>query len=261
MNSSGEIARARASAIWCAWMTAVPAGMILYGMVADSPFVAAIESDRLFLGCWIGIQIGALLTGAAIALGGAPLAWSALRDALSNHRRDILFRFAIPFVAAFAAFAWVVAVALWTGGHWAASPFAVAFSNPGWPSETVRGATGSVSAALLIFTFAASAVSVAQALDRSRFPEVRVSLPGAELRVAPLRFAGFLAPCAAAGFLVMFLSVIAWGYGASRNAAFHARLGPLGLSSSWSWLLSLILFAAAAVSSMHAARHCPALES
>lgn len=40
------------SVIWGAWMAALPAGIILYAMVADSPFVAPMHSNRFFLVCW-----------------------------------------------------------------------------------------------------------------------------------------------------------------------------------------------------------------
>lgn len=258
MVSTSEIERASArtgSAIWCAWMAAVPAGMILYGMVADSPFVAAMQRDRIFLACWIGVQVGALITGAAIAAGGAPLAWSLLRDGVSNRRRGILLGFCLPIAAVVALVGWVAAVAVWTGGHWAPLPWTVQFANPGWPSETFRWTTGSITAALMILAFASAALSVAQMLRRSqKIAQVRVSVPGAKLILAPARFANFLAPFAAAGFAVVFASVAAWGLVASRNPAFHARLGPLGLTSAFSWLLSTTLFALAAIVSVRSAR-------
>ncbi len=257
MVSSPEIERASArtgSAIWCAWMAAVPAGMILYGMVADSPFVAAMQRDRTFLACWIGVQVGALITGAVVVAGGAPLAWSLLRDGVSNRRPGILLGFCLPIAAVVALAGWVAAIAVWTGGHWAALPWTVQFANPGWPSEAFRWITGSITAALMILAFASAALSVAQMLRRSQILQVRVSVPGAKLILAPVRFANFLAPFAAAGFAVMFVSVAAWGFEASRNAAFHARLGPLGLTSAVSWLLSTALFALAAIVSIRSAR-------
>ena len=260
MSSFGSSKREPAgvgSAIWCAWMAALAAGMILYGMVDDSPFVAAMQGDFFFRSCWIGVEIGSVVAAAAIALGGVPLAFSAFRYALTTRRRDILIRLASPLMMALVLFGWVVTVAIWTGGHWGPSPWAVAFSNAGWPSETFRWITGSISAVLLLFAFGSSAVGISQALHRSEFPEVRFSLPGAKLRIAPLRFAFSLAPWAAAGLVLMFVSVALWGLTASRSAAdiFHGRFGPLGLSSSSSWFVSVLLFGAAAAFSVGAARH------
>lgn len=242
------------SMIWGAWMAALPAGLILYAVVADSPFVASMESNRFFFASWVAIQIGALLAGAAIALGGAPVLWSALRDAVSNHRRDILLSFALPVGAVSALIGWIVAIVIWTGGRWAPLPWTVQFSNPGWPAENVRWVAGSITAALMIVAFTGSAIGVARILRRSRLQDIGISLPGARLTVAPMRFAGFLAPFAAAGFAIMFFGALGWGVQASRDAAFHSRLGPLGLTSSSTWLVSVALFAASAGFAVRAAR-------
>lgn len=258
MSSHTEFGRVPAKAgsmMWGAWMAAIPAGMILWGMVADSPFVAAMQSDRLFFACWLAIQIGALLAGVAIALGGTPVAWSALSEAIVRRRRDILLSFALPTAAVAALIGWMAAVVIWTGGRWAPLPWTVQFSNPGWPAENFRWITGSVTAALLILALTASAVGVGRILRRSSLQDVNISVPGANLTLAPLRFAGFLAPLATVGFVLMFGGVLAWGLEAGHNVAFHARLGPLGLTSAATWLISLSLFGVSVACSIRAARH------
>lgn len=241
--------------IWGAWMAALPAGIILYAMVADSPFVAAMQSNPFFLVCWTGIQIGALLAGVAIALGGAPVVWSTLQEAIANRRRDLLLNLALPIVAFSILVGWMATVVIWTGGHWAPLPWTVQFANPGWPAETFRWIAGSITTLLLILAFTISAVGVDQILRRSRLQDVGISVPGADLKVAPLRFAGFLAPFAAAGFAIMFAGVLGWGLEASRIAAFHAQLGPLGLSSATTWLICVALFGASAAFAIRAARN------
>jgi hypothetical protein len=261
---SGHSKRAALSGgIWCAWMLAVAAGMILYETVDDSTFIASMQHDLFLKGCWIGIQIGAIVEGGAIAVGGAPLAWSMIHHAFTTRRRDILLRLAFPFIAAFTLLGWVIAILVWTGGRWGASPWAVAIANPAWPSEPFRSITGSVSTALLLIVFAGSAVTITQALRRSQLPVLRLSFLFPGIKIDPLRFAACLSPAAAAGALIMLVSVVLWGLAASRNAtgAFHEPLGPLGVSSSFSWLISVILFAVAAVFSARAARRLVALRS
>jgi hypothetical protein len=104
-----------------------------------------------------------------------------------------------------------------------------------------------VSAFLLVLLFAGTAAAISQALGRSEFRELRIALPGAEFQIDPLRFAAWVAPCAVAGFAVMFVTVALWGISASRIAseALHAHYGPLGLTSFATWLGSLVLFGSA----------------
>lgn len=265
-GSSDHRGGALAGRMWCAWMLAVAAGLALYGVVDDSPFVNAMRGDLFFRMCWQGLEIGSLIAAAALALGGIPLVWSALRYAVQLHRRDILIRLALPSLAALLLIGWVALVLAWTGGHWAPSPWAVALSQPGWPAAGFRWITGSISVFLLVLFFAAAAACISQALRRSEFRELRVKLPGTkrsgtETCMDPLKFAAWLAPWAVAGFTVMFVAVALWGLGASRFAseALDAHYGPLGLTSFATWLGSLVLFGYAAWLSISAAKQSRAL--
>jgi hypothetical protein len=187
--------------IWWAWMLAISGGMILYGMVDDSSFVTAMSRDSFFGGCWRGLEAGSLVAGSAIMVAGLPLAWSVLRYALHTRRSDILVRLAFPFSVMVVLTIWLAVVISWTGGTWGASPWAVPFSRPDWPPELFRWITGSITAALLIFGFAGSAMSITQAMRRSEFPDLRLTLPSIRLEFQPLRFAAALAPLAAMGIL------------------------------------------------------------
>ncbi len=260
---------ALAGRMWCAWMLAVAAGMALYGVVDDSLFVNAMHGNLFLRLCWQGLEAGSLLAAAALALGGIPLVWSAIRTAARTHRRDILLRLALPCIAALILIGWVAAVLAWTGGHWGASPWAVTASQPDWPAAGFRWITGSITACLLVIALAATAASISQALRRSEVRELHVALPGVkpeatarpDLRMDPLRFAARLAPAAVAGFVLMFVTVALWGIGASRVAseALHAHYGPLGLTSFATWLGSLILFGYAAWLSIGVAKQARTL--
>ena len=107
---------------------------------------------------------------------------------------------------------------------------------------------------LLVAVFVASVMCVVQILRSTEFPDVRLSLAGAKVDIAPLRFAISLLPWAALGFIVMFVSATLGGVDARVNPAFSWRLGPLGLTTSSSWLLSAALFGAAAAFSLSGAR-------
>jgi hypothetical protein len=164
-------------------------------------------------------------------------------------------RLAAPFISFLALVGWMTAVLIFTGGHWAASPWAVAFSRPDWPSESVRWITGAISAALLVLGCFASAVSVSQVLRDSQFPDLRIALPGVNFGVKPLSFATALAPWVAGGIFIMLMGVAVWGCIASRVSAvvFRSPSGPLGLSGLASWILSTIILGLAAATSAHAA--------
>jgi hypothetical protein len=256
LGSTEQRGGALAGRMWCAWMLAVAAGIALYGVVDDSPFVSAMHGNLFLRSCWQGLEVGSLIAAAALALGGIPLVWSAIRYAVEVHRRDILIRLALPLVAAFLLVGWVAAVVAWTGGHLGPSPWAVAASQPDWPAAGFRWITGSVSAFLMVLLFAGTAACISQALQRSEFRELCLALPGTELRLDPMQFAAWLAPCAVAGFAVMFVTVALWGIGASRIAAdaLHAHFGPLGLTSFATWLGSLVLFGYATWLSVSAAK-------
>jgi hypothetical protein len=241
--------------VWSAWMIAVVAGLILYGMVDDSPLLAAMGQSSIFAASWKVIQAGCVLAVSAIVMAGLPLALSIGLCAVRERRRGVYLRLAIPFISAFALVAWVAGVLILTRGHWAASPWAVAFSRPDWPSDSVRWITGSITALLIVLGCFASATSVSQLVRGGQFPELRFAFPGINVRVNPLPFAAALAPWAAAGIFVMLTGAVAWGYTASRQSAlvFRSSSGPLGLPDFASWILSTVILGFAAAISARAA--------
>jgi hypothetical protein len=237
--------------IWSAWMLSILAGLILYGMVDDSPMVTAMVHSAIFAGSWKLIQAGCLLAAAAIAAAGFPILCSAVLAAMRERQRRSFLSLSIPVLSVLVLIAWIASVLIVTGGHWAASPWAVSFVRPDWPSEAIRWMTGAISTALMVTVCVTSAVSVSQIMRVGQFPELRISFSGLNLQIAPLSFAAALVPWAAAGMFLMLSGVVVWGI--SANAlAFRATFGPLGLSGLTSWVLSTILFGIAAAMSAHA---------
>ncbi len=249
--------------VWSAWMIAVIAGLILQGMVDDSPLLTVMNQNSILAASWKAVQAGCVLAVSSIVIAGVPLALSIGRYAVRERRRGVYLRLAIPFVSAFAVVAWMAMVLIFTGGHWAASPWAVAFSRPDWPSYSVRWITGSISAALLVIGCIASAASVSQVLHDSLLPDLRIAFPRVNVQVNPLSFAAALAPWTAVGIFVMLTGVVVWGCSASRLSAmvFRSLSGPLGLSGFASWVLSTIILSSAAAISAHAAWRSRAVPS
>ncbi|GGG71211.1 hypothetical protein [Edaphobacter dinghuensis] len=241
--------------VWSAWMIAVIAGLILYGMVDDSPLLAAMGQSSILAASWKMIQAGCVLAVSALVVAGLPLAWSIGLNAIRKRRRSIYLQLAVPLISITVFIAWIAAVLAFTNGHWAASPWAVAFSRPDWPSYSVRWITGAISAALLILCCSASAASISQLIRGDQFPELHLALPGIDVKLHPLSFAAALSPLAAAGIFVMLMGVVVWGYSAIHLSAlaFHNSRGPLGLSGVASWILSTIILGLAAAISAPAA--------
>jgi hypothetical protein len=241
--------------VWSAWMIAVVAGLFLNGMVDDSPLLAAMDHSSILAASWKLIQAGCMLAALAIVIAGLPLASSIGLYAARERRRGVYLRLAIPFISAFALVSWMAAVLIATGGHWAASPWAVAFSRPDWPAESVRWITGAISAVLLVAGCFASAASVSQLLRGNQLPDLRIAFRGVQVQLNPLSFAAALAPWAAAGIFVMLAGAVVWGCSAIHISAlvFRSLSGPLGLSGLASWILSTIIFGLAAAISAQAA--------
>ncbi len=84
LGSTENPGGALAGRMWCAWMLAVAAGLALYGVVDDSPFVNAMHGNLFLRLCWQGLEAGSLVAAAALALGGIPLVWSAIRYACAR---------------------------------------------------------------------------------------------------------------------------------------------------------------------------------
>jgi hypothetical protein len=241
--------------VWSAWITSLVAGLILYGMVDDSPLQAAMSQGSTLAPSWKMIQAGCVLAASAVAVPALPLAWSMGLSAVRERRHAPYLRLAIPFISLFAFFGWMAAVLLFTRGHWSASPWAVAFSRPDGPSDSVRWITGSISAVLLVLGCIASAASVSQLVRSSKFPDFRIGFRTASLNVSPLSFAAALAPWAATGIFVMLTGVVIWGLTASRlwRIVFRGLSGPLGLSGLTSWILSTAILGFAAAIAAQAA--------
>lgn len=241
--------------VWTAWMIAVVAGITLYGMVDDSALPAATNQSFIFAASWKMIQAGCALAILAIGVAGLPVASSIGLLAIRERRRSIYLQIAIPFISIFALVAWIAAVLVFTEGHWAASPWAVTFSRPDWPSDSARWITGSITAVLLLLGCFATAASISRVLRNSDLPHLRLASAGINIEIKPLSFASALAPWVATGIFVMLAGVLAWGCLAIRLSAvaFYGLKGPLGLSGLTSWILCMIILAFASEISTKAA--------
>lgn len=239
-------------AILCAYLAVIVAGVNLYLTVDDSSLAAAMRANPGLSTAWNVVAMGsvAALLGALAML--VPLAFGAMRFALREKRGDVLLRLlAAPMAAAVLA-AWVIGAFLFLGKHWVPLPWAVLgdFAAPAnWPSLPVRWIFAGLTSALTAALIAASSIGMYQAIQRTRFDQLRFTLFQRAFTVHPLRLARIPGMVLTAAMAVMTLGVLAWGLAANLNAAsaFRAYCGPMHTTAIASWMGSICVFAAASV--------------
>lgn len=235
--------------ILCACLAVIAAGLNLYATVDDSSLATSMRTHVWLSAAWNMVAFGSVvaLMGAIAML--VPLIVGALRFALSQKRRDILIRILVAPIAAGILAAWVIGGSFVLGGHWAPAPWAIQGDwtpSPDWPSLQARWALGSVTAALAVFLLVASSIGVYQAIQRTRFDEMRFTVLGRRAAVHPLRLARIPSMVTIAAMAVMTVAAFAWGLIAylDETAAFHAYFGPMHTTALASWIGSACVFAA-----------------
>jgi len=75
--------------VFAAYIAFIVAGMGVYGFADDSPFIPMMKANLALYVAWTTIQAGSVVALAAVVIGGAPLAWTIVRRALTSNRRDL----------------------------------------------------------------------------------------------------------------------------------------------------------------------------
>jgi hypothetical protein len=235
--------------ILCAYLAVIAAGLNFYETIDDSSLASAMR-----LHVWLSTAWNVVALGSVVALIGAiamalPLMVGALRFALREKRRDILTRLLVLPAAAGILAAWVAGVSFHSGGHWAPAPWAIVgdwTASTDWPSLHVRWVLGSFTAVLAIALLTGSSISVFQAIQRTRFEEMRFSVLNRLVVLHPLRFARVPGIVTTAAIVAMTAGVLSWGFIANLRtaAAFHGYFGPMHTTAFASWIGSACVFAA-----------------
>src|SRR5438477_13078075 len=84
---------------FCAYIAFVVAGLALYGMVDDSPFIPLMNAHIDLAAAWYVIAGGSGIALLAVVLGGLPIGFTMLRRALAARRGDLLLLLAVPVTA------------------------------------------------------------------------------------------------------------------------------------------------------------------
>ncbi len=232
-----------------AYLAAIAAGVNLYWTVDDTPLVDAMRAHPALFACWNLVAAGSLVALAAVVALALPALWAMIRFARMTRRRDILARLAFPPCAAALILTWIIAVTMKTG--WAP----LFWDVMGQPAA--RWALSSVTLMLFVVGILGSAISLRQAIQRSALSEQQLKLFGRAVWIRPLPLAKIPALVLAGSIVMMVVGVTGWGLLADQYApaAFHARDGGFfGSPNIVSWMGSLALFVASAVTALRGAR-------
>jgi hypothetical protein len=211
--------------LFCAYIGFVLAGMAFQKLTEYDDFVAAARAHSLVGTSFTLVVIGSVLALLAILVGGLPIAFAVVKDALATKRIGRLLLLAVPLLA-FAALLGTIQVL----GHTAASQLPK-------PVGAIIFFGG-----LLVLAIV-SAASVCIAVTRSTISD------------ALLRFAIFPSAIATISMLCMLLATIFWGV-SLQNAVpqlFAGNDGIMGSSTSGTWLgiiAAMIISTVAAVVSL-----------
>ena len=178
-------------AVFCCWIVLTLNGIGFQKDTEEASFAAAGERHPLLAFAHGAVVAGALLGAAAIAVGGVPLLWQALREALAGRERRLVLALLSPAlaVAGFAAISWLlVSVAPARGAGFPAS-FVLAVQAPwrlaGWAAAAVcalapRAVLARIdpsAAALRRASHAAAALAFAMALITTALVSYAIALP------------------------------------------------------------------------------------
>lgn len=231
-----------------AYLAAITAGLNLYWTVDDTPLVDAMRAHPALFAWWNLVAAGSLAALVAAVALGLPALWAMVRFARSARRRDILARLAFPPCAAALILVWITAVVMKTG--WAP----LFWDLMGQPAS--RWALSSVTLVLFVVGLLGSAISLRQAIQRVSLSDQHLTLFGWRVSIRFLQLAKIPALMLAGSIVVMAVGVTGWGLLADQyaTAAFHARDGGFfGAPNIVSWIGSLALFVAAAVTALRGA--------
>lgn len=220
--------------LW-AWVGLVAAGVGFQKMTEYEDFVRAARDSVAVGVAFYAVMIGAVLSLAAVVVGGAPVAFAALRKALAEGRKDVPLMFCVPplSLAGFVGYALVLVGVVYP-----------ALGRPAVHDPMNVALFLSLVGAFLL-AVVASAWAVSAAVRRS------------ELGGRPIRYALYPSAVAAASMVVVLAGTALWGVAlrAQAPALFAGDEGILSTPTYVTWLAIVAVMAAStAVALVAAAR-------
>jgi hypothetical protein len=215
MTERTQAVRATAVTVFAAYVGFIVAGLGYQKLTEYDDFMSAAARYPLVGAGFHAVQAGSVVALLAVLLGGLPLAWAALHDALARRRYGILALFAVPVIAFAALF-----------GYGFAAVHIKALSGQSGQ------ATGGLIAVLMLGA-AASAWAVSLVILRSEVP------------ARFFRFALAPALVATGAMALMLVAAVVWGVAlrASDPALFGGNDGIHGTSTALSWGVQVAVMA------------------
>jgi hypothetical protein len=218
--------------VFCAYIAFVVAGMVLYGMVDDSPFIPAMNQHFELAAAWYAIAACSGVALLAVVTGGLPFGLAIVKRIFTEKRRDLLLLMAVPLIGLAALGTFVVVVAITTRFFSNFSNFSN-FSDFS-PAQQVDRWVPLVLAGLFIVATIASTVAMCLAVVRSDPGEQVLRMKGITIIVQPYSFAVIPAMVVTLAMALMLAATIAWGLVASVEApqGFDAQASIAGPADS-----------------------------
>ncbi len=218
--------------VFAAYIAFIVAGMSVYGFADDSPFIPMMKTNLALFIAWRTIQIGAVVALLSVVVGGAPLAWTIVRRALTSERRDLRLLL-VPLYSLLGLVLYFLAMLYLASNTGILNPPASAAAHGlmwGLISIFVLGAI-------------ASTIAVWKVVSRADVEQGNFPLLGNSRTIKLYEFAFGPAVIATLSMLAMFAASIVWfwqGFSA-RPDLLAADMGPMMTSSRGALAFTLTL--------------------
>ncbi len=258
-----DAARRSVALMLYAYLLAIVAAVNLYWTVDDTRLAPVMRTHAMWSTMFGAVAIASAVTLAAGAMACLPVLFSMLRLGSVGARRAIVWRLLFPLAALAVLVGWTFVGTMLAGGRWVPTPWDIngqlPVVPPGWPAVHVRWILGSTTGVVLAAGMVGSALTITQALQRSRFSTETLALWGREWVIDPFRAARVPLLVLAGSVVIASVGAVGWGLFAQHYAStgFHDASGGalIGTRSIFQgWIVSLVLFVTASAFAVRGAR-------
>jgi hypothetical protein len=238
MNMNNKL-RTTILIVFTAYIAFIIAGFSLVAFADDSPLVPLMQTNAALSAAWTTIEVGSVIALLAVVIGGAPLAWTIIRRAVTSQRRDL--RLLLVPLYAFLALMLYTAFMVAAAFEWIHIPgLQPVVQNGVMPLANRLLMTGEI--LVFILGAVASTFAVWKVVSRTEVEQETLPLPG-KPTISLYEFAFGPALVATFAMLVMFAATVVWGWLAfsARPDLFSGNMGPLMSSTRGSFAFTLIL--------------------
>ena len=225
--------------VFAAYIAFIVAGFSLTGLMDDTQLVPLTRSNPALSASYTTIEVGSVVGLLAIVIGGAPLAWTIIRRALTSNRKDLRLLF-VPLYAFLALVIYFLSMVY------------LAFNTHILDQPTSSTGHALLWGLITIFIVGAiaSTAAVWKLISHTDVEQDTFGVLGKSTTVKLYEFAFKPAVVAALAMLVMFVATVIWGWLAYSNRPdlFTGNMGVMMTSTRGSFAFTVILMAVASIS-------------